>query len=110
MKKLAIICALVLCLFALAGCKKSPIQGTWADEDGVVYTFNSDMEFFIDIGNDIAVGGTFAIEEDSDQVVFTMSIPDGQPVVEKATFTIDDEADTLTFVGADGTTTVLYKQ
>ncbi len=109
MKKLAFVFALLLCMFALAGCKKSAIQGTWTDETGVVYSFNSDMTFSIDIGDDIMVGGTFSIEEDSDQVIFTIATPEGQPIIDQATFTLDEKGDTLTIVGKDGTKTVLYK-
>jgi len=109
MKKLAVILAMILCLFALTGCKKSAIQGTWKDDQGNEFNFNKDMTFTIDIGNDIAVGGSFAIAQNSDQVLFTIQVPEGTTIESRATFVLDDKANTLTFKGEDGTTTVLHQ-
>jgi hypothetical protein len=109
MKRIAVVFALLLCVFALAGCKKSAIQGEWRDDAGVVYNFTKDFAFTIDIGDDVVVGGTFAIEEGSDKVVFTFITPGGENIVSEATFAFSDDGDTLSFTGADGLASVLHK-
>ena len=108
MKKMAVALSALLCLFLFAGCGKStPIQGTWMDDAGTVYRFEKDLTFSIDTGDEITVGGTFSVPEESNQVTFLMSIPEGQPVTTQATFAIED--DTLTITGTDGSVTVLHK-
>ena len=115
MKKLTAILAALLCVFALAGCKASAIEGTWVEASGATYTFNKDMSFAINVNPEVVVSGTFSIVKDANKkdtnvIVFTLNVPSGQPVVSQATFTIDSKANTLTFVGTDGLTTVLTKK
>jgi outer membrane lipoprotein-sorting protein len=110
MKKLAVLLALMMALLMLTGCKKSDIQGDWKDATGTVYSFKADMTFAIDTGSQIAVGGTFSIAKDSDQVIFTMTAPAGTTVTSQATFTLSADGKTLTFTGADGTVTQLTKK
>ncbi len=115
MKKLTVFLAVLLCMFALTGCKKSAIEGTWVDASGTTYTFDKNMSFAINVSPDVVVGGTFSIVKDANKkdtnvIVFTMNVASGQPVTSQATFTIDSKTNTLTFVGTDGLTTVLTKK
>ena len=114
MKKVTVLLAVILCMFALTGCKKSVIEGKWLDASGTTYTFNSDMTYAINVSADVVVGGSFSIlkdanKKDTNQIVFTLNVPSGQPIVSQATFTIDSNAKMLTFVGTDGTTTLLHQ-
>ncbi|MBQ9988784.1 MAG: hypothetical protein IJP30_03515 [Clostridia bacterium] len=79
-KVVALVLCLLLCVLPLTGCKKSPIQGDWADSAGNIYSFTSDMTFTINTGDEILFGGTFEVDEEAGTVTFTVDVPMGEAV------------------------------
>ena len=84
----AVVVAMVLAL-ALTGCGEEPtVQGSWTDQDGVMYEFNEDGSAeIVDAAMDTSATGTWETGEDT----LTLEFDDaGKVTVDIVTLTADE--------------------
>lgn len=108
-KTLVLVLCMLLCVFTLTGCKKSPIQGSWVDEKGNVYTFSKKMTFTINTGDEVLFGGTFVVDKEKGTVVFSVVAPEGGTTEITGTYDLSVKR-TLKLTGSDGSVSTLTRQ
>ena len=103
-----------LCALVLVGCGQSyPFSGTYTEEGtGYTYEFNNSKQFLINPNQEeeLAIGGSFTWEKDSNEIVLTIDPPEGERITRTVTFTLDEESGTFTLTDEDGNVSVLNKK